>query len=223
MANDAPVLDPAVIEPTVIEPTVIEPAPTPTIEPATESPLDPITGAAAPNSTPSNTSNGNQIFVNSPIYSPTASHNTYNSTSITNNNTSVEHHETIIAQACPINGTPQSKTGKNYLFESNQYFRGNRRRSRVDRITNFSAESGDVLKLSRQTFNGIGDLTFVAVSDKRGSKRAARSESDIIYETFSGKLYFNANSESRGFGKQGGLFAVLEGAPMISRSDFILV
>jgi hypothetical protein len=217
MANDAQVLDPA-----VIAPTAIEPAPTQTIEPATESPLDPITGTAAPTNPPSNTSNGNQIFVNSPIYSPTASHNTYNVTSITNNNTSVQNHDTVVGQSCSTNGMQQARTGTNYTFESGLYFRGNPRRSRVDRITNFSGGSGDVLRLSRQTFNGIGDLEFVAVSNKRASKRAARTDSDIIYETFSGRLYFNANSEVKGFGKQGGLFAILEGAPVIRSSDFLL-
>jgi hypothetical protein len=79
------------------------------------------------------------------------------------------------------------------------------------------------LELSKRIFKGMGDLDFVAVGSKRGRNRAAKTDSDIIYEQFSGRLYFNANSEEKGFGKKGGLFAIFEGAPVIGSSDFIIV
>jgi hypothetical protein len=210
----------AVIEPTPIAPVVVEPAPTETLPPITDTPLDPITGSASPTGAPTNTSNNNQILVNSPIYNPTNSHNTYNYTSNYNDNST---QITQLTPTCATSELQKARLGREYLFDSSLYFRRSSKKPRIDRITNFSAESGDILKLARNTFKGIGELDFVATANKRASKQAAKTDKDIIYELSSGKLYFNANTEDKGFGKQGGLFAILEGSPVIGSSNFILV
>lgn len=243
------VIEPSVVEPaptetldpvveTPISPSAIEPSSTETLDPAVEAPIDPITGGNGNPGSSSNTSNGNQVAVNSNFdYSV---HNT-----VVYNYSSTESHETVINEVTqtnsdPLNaqmgqansdpqlsdgfscGTSAARLGRSYRFESRQFFRGNRRRSRVDRITNFEAEAGDTLELSRRLFKGIGELDFVAVANRKASQRAARTDNDIIYEQSTGRLYFNANSNARGFGSEGGLFAILESTPLINESHFVI-
>jgi hypothetical protein len=230
MDTDTQVLEPAVIEPAVIEPAVIEPATTETIEPVVAEPVDPIMATNSNPGSSSNTSNGNQVAVNSNFDYSTHHLNIYNYSYSSNTTTNQESLTTQMGQA---SGTLQEQDGFNcgvmttrltrsYRFDSREYFRGSGRLSRVDRIINFSGAEGDSLELSRRIFKGIGDLDFVAVGNAKASKRAARSDNDIIYETSTGKLYFNSNDSDLGFGKQGGLFAIMEASPLISRNDFVI-
>jgi hypothetical protein len=213
MDTDTQVLEPAVIEPAVIEPAVIEPATTETIEPVVAEPVDPITGSNSNPGSSSNTSNGNQVAVNSNVDYSTHNTNIYNDSSTTTIN------QVSLTTHC---GVMTTQLARSYRFDSREYFRGSGRLSRVDRIINFSGAEGDSLELSRRIFKGIGDLDFVAVGNAKASKRAARSDNDIIYETSTGKLYFNSNDSDLGFGKQGGLFAIMEASPLISRNDFVI-
>ena len=226
MNTEPQVLDPAVAEPMVIEPSVVEPAPTETLDPVVETPIDPITGGNGNPGSSSNTSNGNQVAVNSNFDYSVHNFTVYSYSSTTNQ-------ETLNAQMGQANSDPQlsdgfscgtgaARFGRSYRFESRQFFRGNRRRSRVDRITNFEAEAGDTLELSRRLFKGIGELDFVAVANRKASQRAARTDNDIIYEQSTGRLYFNANSGDSGFGSKGGLFAILESTPLINDSHFVI-
>jgi hypothetical protein len=230
MDTDTQVLEPAVIEPAVIEPAVIEPATTETIEPVVAEPVDPIMATNSNPGSSSNTSNGNQVAVNSNFDYSTHHLNIYNYSYSSNTTTNQESLTTQMGQA---SGTLQEQDGFNcgvmttrlarsYRFDSREYFRGSGRLSRVDRIINFSGAEGDSLELSRRIFKGIGELDFVAVGNAKASKRAARSDNDIIYETSTGKLYFNSNDSDLGFGKQGGLFAIMEASPLISRNDFVI-
>ena len=210
----------------VIEPSVIEPAPTETLDPVVETPIDPITGGSSNPGSSSNTSNGNQVAVNSNF-----DYSVHNFTVYSYSST--QNQETLNAEVSQANSDPQlsdgfncgigeARLGRSYRFESRQFFRGTRRRSRVDRITNFEAEAGDTLELSRRLFKGIGELDFMAVANRKGSRRAARTDNDIIYEQSTGRLYFNANSGDQGFGSKGGLFAILESTPLISDSQFVI-
>lgn len=221
MDTDTQVLNP-------IEPEVAEPAQTETIDPVVEAPLDPITGTDSGSGSSSNTSNDNAVAVNSNFDYSVHTYTIYSYSSS-------ENHETLNTQLGQANSDSQlaegfscgtgnisSNLGRSYRFDSRQYFRGSRRRSRVDRITNFSGDAGDTLELSRRIFKGIGELDFVAVGSKQGRNRAARTGSDIIYEKFTGQLFFNANDEDRGWGKQGGLFAIVDASPMLGSSDFII-
>ncbi len=229
MDTDTQVLDPAVIDPMVIEPEVLEPAATETIDPVVEAPLDPITGTESGSGSSSNTSNGNQVAVNSnfdysvhniTVYSYSSNQNQetlYNGMGQANSESQLG--DGFLCGTSEASGS----LSRRYRFDSRQYFRGSRRGSRVDRITNFNGDAGDTLELSKRIFKGMGDLDFVAVGSKRGRNRAAKTDSDIIYEQFSGRLYFNANSEEKGFGTKGGLFAIFETAPVLGSSDFIIV
>jgi len=212
--------------PMVIPPIDVEPAPTETLDPVVETPIDPITGGSSNPGSSSNTSNGNQVAVNSNF-----DYSVHNFTVYSYSST--QNQETLNAEVSQANSDPQlsdgfncgigeARLGRSYRFESRQFFRGTRRRSRVDRITNFEAEAGDTLELSRRLFKGIGELDFMAVANKKGSRRAARTDNDIIYEQSTGRLYFNANSGDQGFGSKGGLFAILESTPLISDSQFVI-
>jgi len=224
MANDTQVLDPAVLDPAVIEPAATE-----TLDPVVEEPLDPITGLAPEQDSSSNTSNDNQVYVNSSIDQSVNTFTMYNY-SLTQSQESLTNQlgqpsaELMGASSDDFNcSVSSSRIGRIYRFDSRKYFRGGRSKARVDRITNFSSEAGDGMELSRKAFKGIGELDFTTASNKRSSKRAARTDTDIIYNESSGKLYFNANDDSKGFGKKGGLFAILESSPLISSSDITII
>ena len=224
MNTDTQVLDPAVAEPMVIEPNTATPAPTETLDPAVSTPIDPITGNNSNPGSSSNTSNGNQVAVNSSFDYSVHSYTVYSYSS-------TQNQETLNAQVSPANsnsqlsesfscGTSEARLGRSYRFASRQFFSG--RRSRVERITNFDAEAGDTMELSRRLFKGIGELDFVSVANRKGSQRAARTDNDIIYEQSTGQLYFNANSNDQGFGSKGGLFAILDSSPLIGDSQFVI-
>jgi hypothetical protein len=224
MNTDTQVLDPAVAEPMVIDPNTATPAPTETLDPAVSTPIDPITGSNSNPGSSSNTSNGNQVAVNSSFDYSVHSYTVYSYSS-------TQNQETLNAQVSPANsnsqlsesfscGTSEARLGRSYRFASRQFFSG--RRSRVERITNFDAEAGDTMELSRRLFKGIGELDFVSVANRKGSQRAARTDNDIIYEQSTGQLYFNANSSDQGFGSKGGLFAILDSSPLIGDSQFVI-
>jgi hypothetical protein len=227
MNTDTQVLDPAATNPMVvepIEPDVAEPATTETLDPVVETPIDPITGNNSNPGSSSNTSNGNQVAVNSSFDYSVHSYTVYSYSS-------TQNQETLNAQVSPANsnsqlsesfscGTSEARLGRSYRFASRQFFSG--RRSRVERITNFDAEAGDTMELSRRLFKGIGELDFVSVANRKGSQRAARTDNDIIYEQSTGQLYFNANSSDQGFGSKGGLFAILDSSPLIGDSQFVI-
>lgn len=208
MANDTQVLDPAVLDPAVVDPAVIEPAATETLDPVVEEPLDPITGLAPEQDSSPNTSNDNQVYVNSNIDQSVNTFTMYNYSSTQSqesltNQLGQPSAELMGASSDDFNcSVSSSRIGRIYRFDSRRYFRGGRKKARVDRITNFSSEAGDGMELSRKAFKGIGELDFTTASNKRSSKRAARTDTDIIYNESSGKLYFNANDDSKGFGKR---------------------
>jgi hypothetical protein len=206
-------------------------APLATENPVATAPQDPITGNGY-----TNTSNGNQVAVLSTI--------DYSTTNVTNNiyyinleennyindslNTSynehnVTHDDTPDSNNCTgLNSTDNLRPKRSLIrFGSNEYFR--KKKSRVDRITDFDGTKGDRMELSTQTFKGIGELEFKTANNKRDLRRASKSSADIIYHAPSGKLFFNANGDTKGFGSQGGMFAILESAPILSADHFILI
>ena len=226
---DPAVVDPAVVDPAVVDPAVIEPAATETLNPVVEEPLDPITGLAPEQGSSPNTSNDNQVYVNSNIDQSVNTFTMYNYSSTQSqesltNQLGQPSAELMGASSDDFNcSVSSSRIGRIYRFDSRKYFRGGRSKARVDRITNFSSEAGDGMELSQKAFKGIGELDFTTVSNKRSSKRAARTGTDIIYNESSGKLYFNANEDSKVFGEKGGLFAILESSPLISSSDITII
>lgn len=197
-------------------------------------PVDPITG-----NSPTNTSNGNQVAVlstidystNTIIYNYQLSSSTQEHNSTTHNySLSASNSGTIPAPATnpgdQLTGAPGNtslqRNGFHLRFESRAYFRTKGIR-RVDRIMGFDGSNGDKLELSRRVFKGIDDLEFKNVSSGKQLRRASKTDADIIYHESANRLYFNANAEDKGFGANGGLFAIFEGAPLITADQFILI
>ena len=46
-----------------------------------------------------------------------------------------------------------------------------------------------------------------------------REDMELVYFEPKGQLYYNQNEGGKGFGKKGGLFAILEGAPEITQDS----
>jgi serralysin len=97
-----------------------------------------------------------------------------------------------------------------------------------DTIINFNSEAGDKLVLYGDAFGGwIGankDLYLgIAYTYKKQMKLYNSKYADIIYNASNGQLLYNQNEGQRGLGAGGGLFAILEGAPTITRESFEIV
>jgi hypothetical protein len=223
-------------DPTTLTPTIGEtPAPESTGSAGPDS-IDPITGGAVDGTGYSTTSNGNEIVIalGSTIDSST-------NLNVTNNYITYQTYQTyqnMVANNPAATTTPAAastpsspaqdsnslrRSGHRYIFNSKEYFSSNVKQRRVDRILNFSPSDGDALALSRKRFSGIDKLDFTQVDTKKELKSAARGDFDVIYLEPRGELYFNQNADARGFGRGGGLFAILETAPSISSEQFMLM
>lgn len=217
-----------------------EPAATPvatplaTEDPVAASPTDPITGNGY-----TNTSNGNQVAVlstidystNTVIYNYTLTsysteHNTSSNQYSMNGGTATSNSSLSAGSPDDVTGAPGNaslqRNGFHLRFNSGAYFRSQGAR-RIDRIMGFNGANGDKLELSRRVFKGIGELEFESISNRRQLKRASKSDADIIYQESNGRLFFNANGDTKGFGDQGGMFAILESTPFLSADHVILI
>ncbi|MEH1961704.1 MAG: hypothetical protein V7L05_17850, partial [Nostoc sp.] len=94
----------------------------------------------------------------------------------------------------------------------------------VDAISDFKHCEGDKIILDKTTFNAIASAAgngFSNASDFQITSSAETSTAIIIYDSVSGKLFYNQNGRAAGFGS-GGLFATLTGTPTLTASDFVL-
>ena len=214
--------------------------------PTANTTTDPITGVdntVNPGTTTdptgySNTSNGNQVAVLSTLDYST--HQEVNYISITTVNQQITN-TTMLQPTAPAasptssaadgvtssqaaNGADSSlrRSGHRYRLGSRHFFGQTNGRWRVDRLLDFRAADGDQLQLSRRFFKGIGELEFRSVDSRRELRLAARSDDDILYFEPKGCLYLNANGADQGFGRRGGLFAILENSPTLS-SDHLQI
>jgi Ca2+-binding RTX toxin-like protein len=96
----------------------------------------------------------------------------------------------------------------------------------VDQITDFSssADSIRVAKLSftalDNTINGqLIDSNFAVVTT---DSLAQGSSAEIVYNSSNGNLFYNQNNDAVGFGA-GGLFAIVEGSPLLAASNFVVL
>ena len=96
-------------------------------------------------------------------------------------------------------------------------------KAKADRITGFSPDDGDKLALSTSAFPGLSEINLVTVSSNRPLKAQQTQPSNFIYYEAEGKLYFDQNESDKGYGKEGGLFAILKGGPDLTESSFQIV
>lgn len=188
--------------------------PAPTEDPIT---ADPITGQLTPISPYESNSNNNQIAILSPIDNST---NTLNSYTLSYSDNSSNNGNQVTNIYYNVNGTAHSR-GHRYRLGSELYFNRDGIRQ-IDRIIGLEP-SRDILELSQNHFEGIGSLEFQSAQNKEERKALAMSDVDIIYQQNTGQLFFNANGTDAKCGQNGGLFAVLEGAPLIGAENFVVI
>lgn len=78
--------------------------------------------------------------------------------------------------------------------------------------------STDKIVLDQTTFGNISKADFTIVANNAD---AAISDKLIVFSEATGKLFFNQNGSSSGFG-QGGYFATLQGAPDLTANDIVI-
>ena len=88
----------------------------------------------------------------------------------------------------------------------------------VDKITNFNSSS-DTLEIDTDSFGIDSSATFITGKNKKAVKKTlAKQDFDFLYDQKKGGLYFNENGADKGFG-EGGIIAILKGAPDLSESN----
>ena len=199
-------------------------------EPIATTAADPITGNnTGSSSSYSDSSNGNQVAVLSTLdYSTNLTivnttqqitYNTvYNYSSQATASTNPASTSAASASAASTSALAQT-TANRVRLNSGLYFR----RGRIDRIIGFDPTSGTQLALSSKIFRGIGEMEFRSVSTKKALQNTCKSSADIIYVQPQGKLYFNSNGEDRGFGRNGGLFAIIDQSPALTADHLLVV
>ena len=92
----------------------------------------------------------------------------------------------------------------------------------ADKITNFNP-STDTLEINTDSFGIDSSATFAAGKNKKAVKKElAKQDFDFLYDQKKGGLYFNENGADKGFG-DGGIIAILKGAPELTSSNLIFI
>ena len=96
------------------------------------------------------------------------------------------------------------------------------KKSKVDKITNFYP-STDTLEIDTDSFGIDSSATFASGKNKKTiKKKLAKLDIDFIYDEKKGGLYFNENGADKGFG-DGGIIAILKGAPELTASNLVFI
>ena len=91
------------------------------------------------------------------------------------------------------------------------------------KIKDFKPDEGDSMLIEKELFGNRKSISFKAVSGKEQTKKAMQRTSKLfVYDDIRGRLYLNENGRNKGWG-DGGLFAVLEGAPELGVDNFTIV
>jgi serralysin len=94
--------------------------------------------------------------------------------------------------------------------------------SNIDTITDFAHDS-DLLQLDDAIFKAIGtSLTAGEVYAKSGAVKAHDSDDRVIYDTATGRLYYDADGNKAG-GVAAINFAILSSKPLLDAGDFAIV
>ena len=86
------------------------------------------------------------------------------------------------------------------------------------KITKFNPAS-DTLEIDSVSLRIDSSATFAVGKNKKAvKKKLAKQDFDFLYDQKKGGLYFNENGSDKGFG-DGGIIAILKGAPDLTASD----
>lgn len=103
------------------------------------------------------------------------------------------------------------------------YFKPSRQKhnpnKKHDTIIDFSHEEKDLIAIDhKSSSNSQRDISLLKTKSNNISKLGT-NEADVIYNKNTGEVYFNANSTKPGLGRQGGLLAIVQGAPKLKASS----
>ena len=93
----------------------------------------------------------------------------------------------------------------------------------ADTILDFTPNDGDQLIVSQQALQGLDRDAELGIAESKKEFKAMQLESvELIYFAPKGQVYYDQNEDGKGFG-QGGLFAILKGAPELGADSFGLM
>ena len=103
------------------------------------------------------------------------------------------------------------------------YFKPSRQKNNAnkkhDTITDFSQREKDTIAIDhKSSSNSQREINLLKTRSSNISKLGTKN-SDVIYNRDTGEMHFNANGAKPGLGRQGGLLAILEGAPNLKPSS----
>jgi len=108
-----------------------------------------------------------------------------------------------------------------FIFNTNEEF--DSEDLGIDRITDFNSGQ-DLILLDLRTFTALDSSAGIGLSEDdfaivSSEGDAATAETEIVYDSVSGTLYYNTNGTEDGFGT-GGEFVNLDGSPDLAIDDF---
>ncbi len=92
----------------------------------------------------------------------------------------------------------------------------------TDQITDFNPSEGDRISLASESFAGLQQIRFRVATSPRRLERLGRTIQNVIYSVADQGLYYDANGTRDGFGRDGGLFAVLTNGVRPNANNFII-
>ena len=88
-----------------------------------------------------------------------------------------------------------------------------------DIISDFNHSEKDMIGIDhKSSSNSQRDINLLKTKSTNISKLSTNI-ADVIYNKNTGEMHFNANGAKPGLGRQGGLLAILEGAPNLKSSS----
>ena len=113
----------------------------------------------------------------------------------------------------------EKKTNDGDSFNQHRIYAPNKfNKKSADKITNFNP-STDTLEIDTDSFGIDSSATFATAKNKRKLKKLAKKDFDFLYDQKKGGLYFNENGAGKGFGEDGGIIAIIKGAPDLTSSN----
>ena len=93
----------------------------------------------------------------------------------------------------------------------------------ADTILDFTPNDGDQLIVSKEALKGLDRSAELGIAESKKEFKAMKLDPvELIYFAPKGQVYFDQNEDGKGFGN-GGLFAILKGAPELGADSFGLM
>ena len=89
-------------------------------------------------------------------------------------------------------------------------------------LLDFDPISGDSIFFDKASFDLGKKIKLKIVASKKALRKASRTNKDFVYHERKGFLYYNEDGKNIGWGEDGGLFVILQGAPELTKSDFMI-